>query len=282
MIATNILLFVAGLFTWTPPGSAPEPLNGLFFYYGALWPVNSNGFAPWQYVTSMFLHASVAHVFFNMLALWMFGVEIANMWGWRRFLTYYMLCGIGAGLFHSLVTYLIHSPAPTVGASGAVMGVIAAFGLLLPRRIVIIFPFPPMPARYAALLMLGIDLFLGVTGTNDGIAHFAHVGGVIVGVILLLIARQRAAKAMVPSVPGVGTVQPPPISPPRIVDLKVMDVRHREAEPVVPKRRTLPLLEFGDDQELIDALLDKASRDGYNSLTDDEKAMLVEASKRLK
>lgn len=152
------------------------------FEYGALWPLGSGRFEPWQLVSYMFLHAGFAHIFFNLLALWMFGQAIENYWGTRRFSVYYFLTGIGAGLSQ----LLIGAGAPTVGASGAVYGILLAFGMMFPERpIMLLFPPIPIKAKYFVLIFGGIELFSGVTGTSAGIAHFAHLGGMLVGYILI-------------------------------------------------------------------------------------------------
>ncbi|MBI4534824.1 MAG: rhomboid family intramembrane serine protease, partial [Ignavibacteriae bacterium] len=103
--------------------------RGLFTYYFALWPLGTN-FWPWQLVTYMFMHGGLGHLFFNMLALWMFGMELENTWGSKRFLIYYLVCGLGAGISNLFVAPLVGPGAPTVGASGAVFGVLIAFGML--------------------------------------------------------------------------------------------------------------------------------------------------------
>lgn len=278
LIGANVGIFLLSYLMKYQPALAG--LNEIFHYFGALWPVDSGRFFPSQYVSYIFMHAGVPHLFFNMLALWMFGMELANIWGTRRFLSYYLLCGIGAGVVHSIVTYFMGDGAPTVGASGAVMGIMVAFALLFPKRIVVIFPFPPMPAKYAAMVFTAVDLYLGVSQSGDGVAHFAHLGGAVVGFLLLWISRRRmlGGGAQRPAAPDPAVVP----MPARVIDMPIMDGRNRETETSSTKRHALPILEFGDDQALIDALLDKASREGYHRLTDEEKELLIEASKRIR
>lgn len=153
-------------------------------------------FLPWQVLTYGFLHGNFPHLFFNMLALWMFGREIELRWGSMRFAVYYFTCVIGAGLLQLAVgTASLQSggfPIPTIGASGGTYGVLLAFGMLFPyRRIMLLFPPIPMEARYFVVVFGGLELFLGVTGTRTGIAHFAHLGGMLFGLLLILYWRGK-------------------------------------------------------------------------------------------
>ncbi|WP_440998728.1 rhomboid family intramembrane serine protease [Fodinibius sp. SL11] len=153
------------------------------FTYGALWPIGSGRFGVWQLVTYMFLHASFGHIFFNLFALWMFGQAIENFWGTNRFVIYYFLTGIGAALLHMLVG---GAGAPTLGASGAVYGILLAFGMMFPNRpIMLLFPPIPIKAKYFVAIFGAIELVSGLTRTNSGVAHFAHLGGMLVGFILI-------------------------------------------------------------------------------------------------
>jgi len=151
----------------------------------ALWPLGGD-FAPWQLVTYAFLHASVPHVAFNMLGLYSFGSDLERVWGPRRFLIYYFACAISAGLTQLVFSAVTGAQYPTVGASGAVFGLLLAFAMLFPdRRVLLLFPPIPMRAPIFAVVYGVIELFLGVTGTQEGVAHFAHLGGMLGGFILL-------------------------------------------------------------------------------------------------
>lgn len=167
----------------------------------ALWPpVGSGFFTPdfhvWQLVTYAFLHGGFAHLAFNMLALYMFGSEIEGLLGRRRYATYYFVCVVAAGLTQILVAMLGDGPArPTIGASGGVFGLLLAYGLAFPRRKIIpLFPPIPMPAWLFVLLYGAAELVLGVTGTQDGVAHFAHLGGMAGGLLLVLYWRTRVRR----------------------------------------------------------------------------------------
>ena len=164
------------------------------FEYLALWPLDS-GFAPWQLVSYSFLHdpRNLMHLLFNMLALYMFGSDIERVFGPRRMLAYYFACVVTAGVAQLLVAALSQSPPyPTVGASGGVFGVLLAFGMFFPRRmLMLIFPPIPMPAWLFVTLYGALELFLGVTGTQEGVAHFAHLGGMLGGLIMIYAWRAR-------------------------------------------------------------------------------------------
>ncbi len=174
-------------------------INGLFFValistdvffnilmqFGALWPLGSGRFIPTQLVTYMFLHSTATffHLFLNMFALWIFGPSIEDLWGTKRFVIYYFITGIGAGLFQLAFG---HPSAPTVGASGAVFGILLAFGMMFPnRQIFLLFPPIPIKAKIFVVIFGALALFSGVLGLQAGVAHFAHLGGMVVGFFLI-------------------------------------------------------------------------------------------------
>jgi membrane associated rhomboid family serine protease len=181
-------LLIANVVIYLAEGVAEEALVGLF----ALWPIGP-GFAPWQLVTYSFLHGSLLHLFFNMLALYMFGSDIERVFGRRRYLAYYLTCVLVAALMQLLVSALSPGPAyPTLGASGGVFGILLAFALYFPHRIImLIFPPIPMPAWLFVMLYGLIELYLGVTGTQAGVAHFAHLGGMLGGFMTIQYWRGR-------------------------------------------------------------------------------------------
>src|SRR5262245_47868960 len=181
LIIANVAIFVAELM-------AEELLIGLF----ALWPIGP-GFAPWQLITYSFLHGSVLHLFFNMLALYMFGSDIERILGERRYLMYYLTCVLTAALTQLVVAASAGGPPyPTLGASGGVFGVLLAFALYFPRRIImLIIPPIPMPAWLFVITYGLIELYLGVTGTQAGVAHFAHLGGMLGGLLTIQYWRGR-------------------------------------------------------------------------------------------
>jgi membrane associated rhomboid family serine protease len=168
------------------------PLIGPYLReYAPLYPIHSPHFYPWQFVSYLFMHANLGHIFFNLFALWMFGQAIENYWGSKRFLIYFFVCGIGGGLAYVLIN---GSPVltpqgfyyvPTIGDSGAVFGILAAFGLMFPERRIYLWFLVPMKAKYFVIIFGVLELFFGVFGYERGVAHWAHVGGAVVGFILI-------------------------------------------------------------------------------------------------
>ena len=164
------------------------------FAWFALWPPGAPGlpdFQPWQLVTYGFLHGSLTHIFFNMLALYMFGSDIERLFGSRFFLQYYFACLVtGAAAHLAVAAWMGAPPAPTVGASGAMFGLLLAFGWYFPRRrVILLFPPIPMPARVFVTVYGLIELALGVSGTARGVAHFAHLGGMLGGFLMIQYRR---------------------------------------------------------------------------------------------
>jgi membrane associated rhomboid family serine protease len=174
--------------------------NSLFLWF-ALWPPGGDGVTPgfqvWQLVTYSCLHGGVMHLFFNMLALYMFGSDIERLFGSRWFLGYYFVCVVTAALTHLVVTAWMGLPQmPTIGASGGVFGLLLAFGMYFPhRRVMLLFPPIPMQARFFVILYGLVELYLGVTGTAMGIAHFAHLGGMLGGYLMI---QHRRGKLRLP------------------------------------------------------------------------------------
>jgi membrane associated rhomboid family serine protease len=201
LIIINTLVFLAQFVTGgnQEVGKATE----LF----ALHHYRSSYFQPYQVVTYMFMHANFFHILFNMFALWMFGSMVERVWGPKRFLIFYFICGIGSAFFqmgsyvhefwqvdHSIMTsdlidkFQEEQFTYTVGASGAIMGVLAAFGYLFPNMELIIIPIPvPIKAKWAIMGMIALDVFGGVVKVQgDNVAHFAHIGGALIGILLVL------------------------------------------------------------------------------------------------
>ncbi len=192
LIIINVLVFMV---------TALLPVGNTLVGYLALFNAESPFFHSYQVVTYMFLHGGFYHLFFNMFALWMFGRTLEYELGGRRFLSYFMVCGIGAALLQLGVGWIEYSHAvakfgafeaqnlltiPTVGASGAVFGLLLAFGLMHPNAmIVLLIPPIPMKAKWFVIIYGLIELFLGMSGRQPGVAHFAHLGGMLWGFLLL-------------------------------------------------------------------------------------------------
>lgn len=176
----------------------------------------ASNFEPYQLITYMFIHADFYHLFFNMFAVWMFGRVLEQVWGSQRFLFYYIVCGIGAGLCQEVVQYIEYATVlaghqnvnlgvmivsmgeflnmiNTVGASGAVYGILLAFGMLFPNQEMFIFPLPlPIKAKYFVIGYAAIEIYLGLANqAGDQVAHFAHLGGMLFGFIIIMYWRKK-------------------------------------------------------------------------------------------
>jgi rhomboid family protein len=182
LLGANVLVFMLQL-------AGGLPLVEHF----ALWPPSTSGprsdpgFELWQLVTYSFLHGSLLHLMFNMLALYTFGRDVERLFGSRWYLQYYFACVVAAALSHLLVTgWMGAPPVPTVGASGGIYGLLLAYGIYFPRRtVILLFPPIPLPARVFVALFALLELYFGVTGTASGIAHFAHLGGMLGGWLMI-------------------------------------------------------------------------------------------------
>ena len=177
----------------------------------------ASGFAFWQPVTYMFMHGNFGHLFFNMFALWMFGAAVENYWGVKKFLIYYFVAGIGGALVYELwqyidFNYIMHvqdysgvqislketitvdqfmNRFTMVGASGAVYGLLLAFGMLFPNSLIYIYFLIPVKAKWFVLIYGGIEVLYCIFASSDGIAHIAHLGGMLFGLLLILLWRKR-------------------------------------------------------------------------------------------
>lgn len=206
LLIINVLCFF-GAIVGQRYGVDVEGLMSLHFFL-------ASDFNLGQLFTYMFMHANFQHIFFNMFALWMFGRVLEQVWGPKRFLLFYMLCGIGAGLIQELVQYIEYATVlsnyttvqtgyglipmseylnmmRTVGASGAIYGILLAFGMLFPNSQMFVFPLPfPIKAKYFVIGYAVLELVLGISG-GDGVAHFAHLGGMLFGLILIIYWRKK-------------------------------------------------------------------------------------------
>ena len=185
LIIVNVLIYIA---TALIPS-----VEAIAARYCQLYWFESPWFHSWQFITYMFLHGGVSHLFFNMFALWMFGRTLEDRLGPQRFMIYYVVCGVGAALFQLFVAWLTGDTGIIlIGASGAVMGLLLAFGVMYPNSQIFVFPLPfPIKAKWFVLGYAAIELFYGATGFDLGVAHFAHVGGMLWGWLLLLYWKRR-------------------------------------------------------------------------------------------
>ena len=236
-------------------------------------------FYPWQLITYQFMHGGFMHIAMNMFALWMFGMEIENLWGSKKFLTFYLMCGVAAGIFQLVLPPLLNETlAPTIGASGAIFGVLIAFGMLFPDRYIFLWFIVPIKAKYLIAFFVLVEFFAIPGGGN--IAHLAHLGGALAGFIYILIDRKSN-----PSLSGIFGRSQYRNNKGNIFDsLKNATNVFKKKDNKVEDARFFEINEQDKEtnvtQEEIDRILDKISHSGYQNLTDREKKILFEASKK--
>jgi len=281
LLISNIAIFIIQHFIFAGFSVSGVPLSVFFLKYFALNPIGSDVFPfyPWQLITYLFMHGGLWHLLMNMFALWMFGMELENIWGSKKFLMYYIMCGVGAGLSTILLTPLFTSlNLPTVGASGSVYGILVAFGMLFPNREIYFYFFLPIKAKYFVIIYMAIELLS--VGSNTGVAHLAHLGGGLVGFIYLLITRNNVNDLFrFDKKPKVTSKRPTNIyrnqyyekyNTPQGGDVS-------DAEYYSKNEETGEII----TQERIDEILDKIGKDGYQNLSEEEKKILFEASKKM-
>lgn len=295
LLIVNVVVFLA-TYLFRNMGVDLNNVLGLHFFLAP-------DFHIYQLFTYMFAHGGFSHIFFNMFALWMFGCIVERTWGPKKFLTYYIVCGVGAGLFQELAQFAIASEQlphftlaqtmkvananaaflnlwTTVGASGAVYGILLAFGMLYPEERIFIFPLPvPIKAKWFVMGYAAIELFMAYSSTGDGVAHLAHLGGMVFGFFLIRYWRRhpdirysrRSGQQFFDSMRaswerrtgrkdrgGVFT--------------NSANTRHESDWDYNARRKA--------EQERMDEILDKIRRNGYESLTREEKQQLFDASNR--
>ncbi len=291
LLISNIAIFLLEFFFLDFLKAGRTSVGDLFLKNFALFGYDSPFFRPWQVFTYMYMHGSFSHLFFNMFALWMFGMELENLWGSKTFFIYYTVCGIGAGLANAFLAPLFTSMppnVPTVGASGSIYGVLIAFGMLFPNRYIYIYFMLPLKAKYLVIIYMAVEVFAVASQSQSGIAHVAHLGGAVVGFLYVYFYLNRGPRKF--SRTGDSNV---------FDSFKnVFEKKDKEANIYdIPKRditdaefEDLNKSKYEDDvrqkereaQERIDAILDKLSARGYSSLTDEEKKILFQESKRLR
>lgn len=287
LLVINILAWIA---TWVLQRSGID-LNAMFGLHFFL----ASDFRLYQFMTYMFLHGGFTHLLFNMFALWMFGGVIERVWGSKKFLFYYIVCGVGAGIVQELVQYANYSIQglaayeyvsaggikmsmdsyinlwTTIGASGAVYGILLAFGMIFPNERLFIIPIPfPIKAKWLILGYIVIEVVSAMSGPGDGVAHMAHLGGMLFGFLLIRYWRkhpdssQRSGKDFFENLK-------------RKYEERQQNQR-MHAEPTHSHRETDEEYNMRQrqNQEEIDAILDKIRKSGYDSLTKEEKQKLFD------
>lgn len=256
-----------------------KPLWYVLNIWFALNPIGSGfNFQVWQLITYQFMHGSFTHILFNMFALWMFGMEIENYWGSKKFLVYYLLCGVVAGLFQLFLTPLLGSAAAvTIGASGAVYGVLIAFAMMFPDRYIFLYFLVPVKAKYLIGFLVVMEFML-VDSAQSNVAHLAHLGGALAGFLFILFDKNidvpikrlfnRSGYRTTSQFqnPFSGITDKFKRKNQKIEEANYYDINHKDEEIT---------------QEEIDKILDKISQSGYQNLTEREKKILFEASKKM-
>ena len=294
LLIVNFLAFVA---TWVLQlrGIDLSAIGGLHFFM-------ASHFHLYQFITYMFLHANLTHIFFNMFALWMFGVVVENVWGPKKFLFYYISCGIGAGLMQELVQFFdfyfrISSQDPsigfadlfavgsqlanqlngwtTIGASGAVYAILLAFGMIFPNERIFIFPLPvPIKAKWFVMGYAAIELFSAVSSSGDNVAHMAHLGGMLFGFLMIRYWNRHPDSSFNRS-NGQEFFE----NLKRNFEKRKGTNSHMHAERGTKQDDMEYNARKKQNQDEIDAILDKIRKSGYDSLTKEEKQRLFDASR---
>ncbi|MFC2130452.1 rhomboid family intramembrane serine protease [Bacteroidota bacterium] len=297
LLIANVIVFILEHFlgAYSAGGYA---LKDIIFHYGALFPLDYDNFYIWQVLTYQFLHGGFSHIFFNMIMLWMFGVELENKWGSRRFLIFYLISGVGAALVQLLISPMLGATGPTLGASGSIYGIFLAFALSFPDRHIMIFPlFIPIKAKYLILILVAMDFLMGFSSTSN-VAHFAHIGGAATGWFLLKYGEQTGIyrwidKLIPPKQKQTGwgeqyntnsNNQTSTAEKAKVFKtdwFKKAETQPKEQEQA---KHTSKFHVNGEeiDQSKIDEILDKISESGYQNLTDREKTILFELSQKMR
>ena len=291
LLVINILMFLAtGLLQNN--GIDLNDLLGLHFF-------KSDSFMPYQLLTYMFMHANFEHIFFNMLAFWMFGRVLEQVWGAKRYLIFYLVCGVGAGLCQELVQYIEYASSgmaeynmvsdgvnqipmkeylrmwTTVGASGAVYGILLGFGMTFPNeRILLLIPPMPLKAKYLVIGYAVIELLSGLGSSGSNVAHFAHLGGMLCGLVLILYWRRKAGIGR----GGFSTWQE--YKPKKSVWERVKKPTQKQEKET---KNADSIDDYADElarrrarQAEVDRILEKVKRSGYDCLTDEEKKTIFD------
>ncbi|MCL2597903.1 MAG: rhomboid family intramembrane serine protease [Paludibacter sp.] len=267
VVTRNILII--NLIVWGACNLVNYPLADIL----GLHDINNGGFNLYQLITYQFTHVAFFHLFFNMFALFVFGRVLESYWGPSRFLTYYIITGIGAGLTQLAICYFGDIYAVTIGASGAVFGILLAFGMTFPNAPLMIIPFPfPIKAKYLVIGYGLIELSMGFANlSGDNVAHFAHLGGMLFGIVLILYWRKKNGNFM----SGNSWNQP--------WTNKITNIFKRKPKMTVHKRPETDEeynARKADESKEIDRILDKIKHFGYDSLSAEEKKKLFDASNK--
>ncbi|MBQ9645281.1 MAG: rhomboid family intramembrane serine protease [Prevotella sp.] len=293
LLIINVLVFLAQMIV----GPVSDYQVDSITEWCGLRYIFSPGFHVYQFVTYMFLHGGFTHLFFNMFALWMFGCVIENVWGARKFLFYYIVCGIGAGITQEIVQFFTMPGGLTIGASGAIYGILLAFGMIFPNERIFIFPLPvPIKAKWFVVIYAALEVFMAVQASrsgSDGVAHVAHLGGMLFGFLLIRYwqrhpgntfdlgrgrqsfqrwTRRTGSGGYSGSTRRYGGSGRSGSSANTGATWSANQTATRQDDMEYNARKQ-------QRQQEVDAILDKIRKSGYDSLTKEEKQRLFEASR---
>ena len=283
LIINGVIFFIQLLMDNFKFGGYPAwYLLNKWFALNPISGVNAAGepfnFQVWQLITYQFMHGGFTHILFNMFALWMFGSSIEDVFGSKKFLIFYLLAGVSAGLLHLFVSPLLGgAPAVTIGASGSIYGVLIAYALFFPDNLIFLYFLIPVKAKYLIGFLVVIE-FLAVDSASSGVAHLAHLGGALFGFLYIMFDKNSYVSLKnlfnrnfyYKSKPK-RDIFTNPFSRSSQTDNDVQDANYYD----INKKD-----EYEVSQEEIDKILDKISQSGYQNLTDREKKILFQASKK--
>lgn len=285
-VIKNLLIINAAVFLIQLMGQyvvvQGNTLEDYILRWFGLWTLGSGYFEVWQLITYQFMHGGFMHIIFNMFVLWMFGIEIENLWGSKKFLIFYLTAGVVGGLCQIILSPLIVGgfPGVTIGASGAIMGVMVAFGMLFPNRLIYLYFLIPIKTKYFIIGLILLDFFyIG----SQSIANLAHIGGAAAGLIYMLYEKKKgtaygnyfngsygssSSKENMFGKMGENLSSMFKKKDKNVEDAKFYEIKKEDEETV--------------DQAEIDRILDKIGQSGYQNLTEREKKILFNASKKMK
>ncbi len=293
LLAANVGVYLAELLFGIFRFGNGLTLTDFLVEYCALWPLGSGHFLPWQLLTYMFLHDGFWHIAFNMLMLYWVGVLVEQSWGTKRFLTYYFVCGLGGSAAHLLLSgFFQMGGGPMLGASGAIFGVLVAFGVMFPDMRLFIFPlFIPIKAKILVPILIAVEIY-STYNAQDNVAHLAHLGGAVTGMLYLLLmsggkilARRKAGVQSQWSEPRASVAKDGGLFGRKRASGGAVDAEYRDIDATSHEASNANAQNVRQGktitQEEIDRILDKIAATGYQNLTEEERDILFEASRRM-
>lgn len=282
LIIINVAVFLIELMSKMVAVSGYPLYDYIMAWFGLL--PFGHGFEVWQLITYQFIHGGFLHILFNMFILWMFGIEVENLWGSKKFLTFYLSAGVIGGLFQLIFSPILFGNElwNTIGASGAIMGVMVAFAFLFPDRMIYLYFLIPIKTKYFIVALILFDLF--AVDSGDSIAHLVHIGGALTGLAYMLYEKKKGTtygNYFNNSTGSSSTMKEDFLG-------KVRDVSDmfKKKNKKVEDAKFYEVKDGNKEEEItqkeIDEILDKISQSGYQNLTEREKKILFEASKKIK